>query len=1026
MTDDEIAEIVQKFTVAFASRKRDGESVDTGTGPLNVEARYCGRLCQSVWVAPSPSLAESLAEALSLLRARIERTSVNELLICVGGESSECQLGSSGDWARINDNDRQGMVGYELRGSGHSASVSTRISPFELVAENRSFEKKFASFAIEYGLSVNEARKVLRVFEFPTDQFRVELTNPINIVPLYRGMPLVGLSEITRDSVSLLLERMTDFLVRSVKPDGRMVYVYYPSRGEEDRSRDNSIRQWMATRALVHVSRTFNQKKLEEVVQRNIRFNISKMYLEEGNLGFIVEGEKIKLGAVALAALALSNSIYKDEFQSVVRKLCNTVRFMWKNSGRFRTFLLPPDRDDCHNFYSGEALLLWANLLHDDLSDDLVACFYQSFQYYMPWHRRNRNPAFVPWHTMAYAKIWDRTHEPQLLAAIFEMNDWLLGVQQWEELEYEDCKGRFYSPTEPYGPPHASSTAVYLEGLGEALRLARSIGDFDRVNSYRVAILRGLRSLMQLTYKSSLDFSFISKRESLLGGVRTSEYNNIVRIDNVQHSIMALLTTLDVFSADDWSASSVQEELTSGNCRKNSEPHHLSLQGTTSVSKQVENVAISSLDPDSLLFGRVRGFSVNIEELVAYYNGVISKAESVPYFDNGSGYEGWSITSRDGTISDGVRRLEMNRENMQSVRQSSYETELCGGIVKDALGQLSDLTLEPMRVRVMRLKNEGREMTFHRDAKTACWRIHIPIVTNPNSFFEWKLASGEIRRVHLPADGSAWFVRVDTLHRAVNVSEFSADRVHMIMSLGASPNLEIFEDHSDSTLLAHAQELNEPIPIAPKVSQPEAKDFRNIDWSQVKAEDRLQLLQYLPKRGTGCEIGVFKGSFSRQLVDVLQPRKLHLVDPWTPQDIRLWQKKSQEFHWNCMREVQSKLAKEIANHQVIIHQAFSVDILALFPTHYLDWIYLDGDHRYETVRLELELAHTRVKPNGLIMGHDFIKPEIYPPERRSDFQVVQAVYDFCTVYPWDLVFQTPDQLPGSQACPSFVLRRRPE
>lgn len=34
---------------------------------------------------------------------------------------------------------------------------------------------------------------------------------------------------------------------------------------------------------------------------------------------------------------------------------------------------------------------------------------------------------------------------------IFEMNDWLLPFQQWEQVKAEDCKGRFYDPDKPWG-----------------------------------------------------------------------------------------------------------------------------------------------------------------------------------------------------------------------------------------------------------------------------------------------------------------------------------------------------------------------------------------------------------------------------------------------------------------------------------------------------------------------------------------------------------------------------------------------
>ena len=146
------------------------------------------------------------------------------------------------------------------------------------------------------------------------------------------------------------------------------------------------------------------------------------------------------------------------------------------------------------------------------------------------------------------------TRDAELADAVFAMNDWLLGVQQWETAPHPDCRGRFYDPDRPFGPPHASSTAVYLEGLADAVALARAVGEHDRVAGYRTAILRGLRSLSQLTFKDDGDMFYIAKRAAARGGVQTSEYDNAVRVDNVQHALTAIDKVLRTFSAEDYSS----------------------------------------------------------------------------------------------------------------------------------------------------------------------------------------------------------------------------------------------------------------------------------------------------------------------------------------------------------------------------------------------------------------------------------------------------------------------------------------
>jgi hypothetical protein len=265
-----------------------------------------------------------------------------------------------------------------------------------------------------------------------------------------------------------------------------------------------------------------------------------------------VEGEKVKLGAIALAALALSEAPFANEFESITQRLLATVIFLWQDNGQFRTFYRPANRMDCQNFYPGEALLLWSVLIGSEKDAALVERFWRSFEFYQSWHQQNPNPAFIPWHTQAYFRLWKWTPDSRLPKAIFAMNDWLLDVQQWESAPTIDCQGRFYDPKRPFGPPHASSTAVYLEGLADACALAREVGDEERFGRYRTAICRGLRSVAQLTFKDETDMFYASKRNTVRGGVRTTEYNNTIRIDNVQHSLMALHRVLDLFSEGDY------------------------------------------------------------------------------------------------------------------------------------------------------------------------------------------------------------------------------------------------------------------------------------------------------------------------------------------------------------------------------------------------------------------------------------------------------------------------------------------
>ena len=60
------------------------------------------------------------------------------------------------------------------------------------------------------------------------------------------------------------------------------------------------------------------------------------------------------------------------------------------------------------------------------------------------------------------------------------------------------------------------------------------------------------KSLAQLTFKDEIDMFYVANREQLRGGVRTTVYNNDVRVDNVQHNLMAIIKILAAFRPGDF------------------------------------------------------------------------------------------------------------------------------------------------------------------------------------------------------------------------------------------------------------------------------------------------------------------------------------------------------------------------------------------------------------------------------------------------------------------------------------------
>jgi hypothetical protein len=518
----------------------------TARGLAYVALRADGERAADAWGeggTPVEALSEALVAAGALLDDSA-RAIVDSVEVAIAGPGA----GTADAHAPAGENLDRGILGMSVR---LRDGRLVHYAPTEMIADNTSFERVVDRLHAE-GLFDAENAGPGSVELFEATQLLVDLDDA-SVVPLIRGNQVIEAGEVSESSTRELARGMTDWLAKQLAENGRMVYEYFPSRGEESQS-NNMIRQWMATLALVRVADERQDDALDRRIQDNFAYNLDLSYREEDGLGLIADPDgDVKLGAVALAALALSQNPDPDGFAEQELALRRMVDHLWQPDGSFETFYLPAGRTGNQNFYPGEALLLWATTLEEQLDPDLLDRFMLSFEFYRTWHREQPNPAFVPWHTMAYTKVWGITHDPALRDFVFEMNDWLLDMQQWDDAPAADVAGRFYDPDRPdYGPPHASSDGVYLEGLIAAYRLAVEVGDDARVDAYRTAIARGIRNLMQLQFADAVDMYYVSQLDRVEGGLRTTVYDNTIRVDNVQHGLLAVMDVLEVFGPTDY------------------------------------------------------------------------------------------------------------------------------------------------------------------------------------------------------------------------------------------------------------------------------------------------------------------------------------------------------------------------------------------------------------------------------------------------------------------------------------------
>ncbi len=440
----------------------------------------------------------------------------------------------------------RGILGIELR---HGRTTEW-TAPTQMIASNRRFSRVLDRFLERNAIKRSDFERSGTVRAFSARQFLIPAGG--EPVELFRGSMLVpvpcgGAEELAAS----LADGIGGWMLANVGERGEMPYKYWPSRGEESPA-DNAIRRFLATLALARLGDLRNSAEIRAAAVRNLRYNLARYFQPLGDgRGVIVESTGAKLGAAALAGLAILESPARDEFPDELNMLAAGVNSLVHPEHGFRTFFFPAERDgENWNFYSGEALLFWAEAMRQGAPfAPSLRRYTQAFKCCRERHRRDRNPAFVPWHTQANVSMFAQTRKREFADFVLEMNDWLLPMQQWDDLPL-DLQGRFYDPKHPeFGPPHAASTGAYLEGLADALSLARSLGDSARAAAYERVIVRGLRSLRQLQFRCPLDTYYVSKPGRVLGALRTEAYDNAVRIDSAAHALAAAVKVLGPVSA---------------------------------------------------------------------------------------------------------------------------------------------------------------------------------------------------------------------------------------------------------------------------------------------------------------------------------------------------------------------------------------------------------------------------------------------------------------------------------------------
>jgi hypothetical protein len=191
----------------------------------------------------------------------------------------------------------------------------------------------------------------------------------------------------------------------------------------------------------------------------------------------------------------------------------------------------------------------------------------------------------------------------------------------------------------------------------------------------------------------------------------------------------------------------------------------------------------------------------------------------------------------------------------------------------------------------------------------------------------------------------------------------------------------------------YIEKYHSELNIDPIIIQHQASN----DWT-IDREQWLPLVkEQLGDVDIAVELGVWRGHYSRSIINTLIPKTFYGVDPY-----ELYEGYSDKPggmsnpEFNSQKNMDNLHNKTLAKYEnfndsyrrtkSILVRDFGDAYAQQFEDNSVDFVYLDADHTYESVKAEIKAWWPKVKIGGILSGHDYFD--------KTYFGVIPAVNEF--------------------------------
>jgi hypothetical protein len=422
------------------------------------------------------------------------------------------------------------------------------------------------------------ANKEFRLSRFRTISWVEDLNH--KIVPLYRGVPLKRLSDVTKNSLVRSLQLGADWLVKNQTEDGQYAYKYTPLNkpGKRWAAGGNIVRHALNPYSLLLVNSIAPDPKLVESARKGIDFTLQFLRKDGGRCVICHRDTparyyNAKIGSNAVTLLSILKlaevsdiSPYKDALTC----LADEILFVQDANGHFRQYDVPQE----HPYYGavntiapGEIVLALARMYSYSKDKKYLSAAQKAIPYYLKQWRtmvkrktvdgvyneedRMNIVGIIPWMVMAFNDLHRETGDSQYVDLAYEMQSWIDTEIYYftSRSAYPDYIGASYKT---HRELPAINACQFTEGSSAAFEIAKRSG--RDIELRRDVVLTGVRFCLQLQYDSYGSTFFTPIPGEVMGGYRYHLGALRLRNDYSYHALSAIAQSVEFLRPEDYNA----------------------------------------------------------------------------------------------------------------------------------------------------------------------------------------------------------------------------------------------------------------------------------------------------------------------------------------------------------------------------------------------------------------------------------------------------------------------------------------